>query len=138
MTTEKTVFEKIAAGEIPCTKIFEDEQTFVFLDINPGAKGHTLVIPKKPYKNIYELPDDEAAALMRTVVRISRAIKKALDCDGLNIIMNNEKAAGQIVFHAHIHLVPRKINDGGHTHRHLTYDEGEAAAIADKIKRCIE
>lgn len=130
---EKTIFEKIVAGEISCTKIYEDENTFAFLDISPNNYGHTLVIPKQAYKNIYEIPDTIGAHLFATVRKIAIAIKKAVEADGINIIMNNESAAGQIVFHAHIHIIPRFENDGGYHGKHLTYPEGKAQEIAEKI-----
>ena len=130
---EKTIFEKIASGEIPSFKVYEDENTFAFLDISPASYGHTLVIPKKPYKNIYEIPTEEAGKLFQAVKKVAVTIKKALEADGVNIVMNNEAAAGQIVFHAHIHIIPRFENDGGYHGKHLTYPEGKAREIADKI-----
>ncbi len=137
MTTEKTIFEKIVAGGIPCTKIYEDSETFAFLDINPNSVGHTLVITKHPYRNIFDLTDNAAESLIKTVKKIAPAIKKATNCDGINIIMNNEKSAGQIVFHAHIHIIPRKDGDAG-LHNHISYKNGEMAEIAKKIIVAIE
>ncbi len=137
MTNEKTIFEKIVAGEIPCAKVYEDVETFAFLDINPNSIGHTLVITKKPFRNIFDLPDSAAESLIRSVKKVAAAVKKATNCDGLNIIMNNEKAAGQIVFHAHVHIIPRKDGDWG-LHKHLTYKDGEMTEIAKKISVAIE
>jgi len=131
--TEKTIFEKIVAGEIPCTKIYEDSETFAFLDISPSQYGHTLVITKQPFKNIYEIPSEIAGKLFQAVQKIAVAIKKATEADGINIVMNNETAAGQIVFHAHIHIIPRFENDGGYHGKHLTYPEGKKEEIATKI-----
>ena len=131
--SEKTIFEKIVAGEIPSFKIYEDAETFAFLDISPANYGHTLVITKQPYKNIYEIPVEIAGQLFQTVKKIATAIKKATSADGINIVMNNESAAGQIVFHAHIHIIPRFENDGGYHGKHLTYPEGKAAEIQNKI-----
>jgi histidine triad (HIT) family protein len=129
----KTIFEKIITDEIPHHKIHEDDDTFVFLDATPCAYGHTLVIPKKPYKNIYEIPSDVSGKLFQTVQKISVAIKKAVECDGINILMNNEPAAGQTVFHSHIHIIPRFENDGGYQGKHLIYSEGKAKEITEKI-----
>jgi histidine triad (HIT) family protein len=137
MKEETTIFEKIVAGEIPCTKIYEDENTFAFLDINPNSIGHTLVITKKPYRNIFDLPNDAAENLIKTVKKVAAAVKKATNCDGINIVMNNEKAAGQIVFHVHIHIIPRKDGDRG-LHKHTTYKDGEMAEVANKIIASIE
>lgn len=130
---EKTIFEKIINGEIPSFKVYEDEETFSFLDINPANYGHTLVIPKKPYKNIYELPEDLAGKLFQSVQKIAIAVKKAVEADGINIVMNNESSAGQIVFHAHIHIIPRFKDDNGYQGKHLIYPEGKAEEIANKI-----
>jgi len=131
--SEKTIFEKVISGELPHYKVYEDEETYVFLDAFPSAYGHTLVVPKKPYKNIYEIPTELAGRLFQIVQKISVAIKKAVEAEGINIVMNNEPAAGQIVFHAHIHILPRFENDGGYHSKHLKYPDGKAQEIADKI-----
>ncbi|HRY30787.1 MAG TPA: HIT family protein [Candidatus Paceibacterota bacterium] len=132
MSTEKTIFGKIIDGEIPCTKIYEDSETLAFLDVNPSHVGHTLVVPKKSYKNIFDLPDNEMANLMRVVKKIATAIKTGLSCDGVNVAMNNGEAAGQIVPHAHIHIIPRKTGDRGLPNR-VSYKNNEAKEVANKI-----
>jgi histidine triad (HIT) family protein len=129
--SEKTIFEKIIAGELPCHKIYEDDLTFAFLDIQPHNPGHTLVISKEPYKNIYETPDEVAAALLISAKKVAIAVKEAVDADGIKIIMNNEPAAGQIVFHDHIHVIPRFENDDWP--KFYEYKEGEAEEIAKNI-----
>jgi histidine triad (HIT) family protein len=129
----KTIFEKIVSGEIPCDKLYEDEHTFAFMDINPNTRGHSLVITKKPYENIYEIPDEIASELFKSVKKISSAIKKALDADGINIVMNNDAGAGQIVFHAHIHIIPRFQNDHGYYGKKYKYKDGEKELIKNKI-----
>lgn len=106
------IFCKISAGEIPSEKIYEDEHTFAFLDISPVNKGHTLVIPKGHYENIFEVPDEVAENMIRTVKKVSASMKENLGVDNLNLHMNNGKAAGQVVFHAHIHVIPRHADDG--------------------------
>lgn len=134
MQTEKTIFAKIIAGEIPCIKIYEDADTFAFLDIQPNAIGHTLVVPKVRYENIHELPDEIASAMFRTVKKIAGATKTALNSDGTKIIMNNGSASGQVVFHAHIHIIPRFEGDKFRSGEHLKYKDGEAGAVAAKIR----
>ncbi len=130
---KKTIFEKVISGELPHYKVYEDEETYAFLDAFPSSYGHTLVIPKKPYKNIYEIPTDLAGKIFQNVQKISVAVKKAVEADGINIVMNNESSAGQIVFHAHIHIIPRFENDGGYQGKRLNYSEGKAQEIANKI-----
>jgi histidine triad (HIT) family protein len=132
--SQKTIFEKIISGEIPCYKIYEDKNTFAFLDINPKTMGHTLVVPKKPFKNIYEIDSKTNSFLFQNVQKIAIAIKKSLKADGINIIMNNEACAGQIVFHAHIHIVPRFKNDAK---KKYSYSKGEAEKISKKIAKNI-
>lgn len=127
----KTVFEKIVAGEIPCHKIYEDDDTFAFLDINPHSRGHALVIPKISYENIHELPTETAKKLFVSVQKVANAVKKITCADGIKIVMNNGSVAGQIVFHAHIHIIPKyEIDDNN---ERFGYGEGEAAILATKI-----
>ena len=107
------IFCKIAAGELPSYCIYEDELFKVILDVYPSAIGHTLILTKKHYENIYELPEKEAAALMPLAVKISNKLKGSLEvCEGLNILQNNGKAAGQAINHYHMHLIPRYSGDG--------------------------
>ncbi|MDL4842761.1 HIT family protein [Aquibacillus rhizosphaerae] len=101
------LFCKIATGEIPSAKVYEDEDVYAFLDIGQVTKGHTLIIPKTHAKNIYETPSDIAEKLFNRVPKIASAIKETYKPIGLNILNNNEEAAGQSVFHIHIHLIPR-------------------------------
>lgn len=110
--TDKTIFEKIIAGELPSHKIYEDKDTFAFLDADPINPGHTLVVPKQPYKNIYEIPEAAFGKLMQTVHQLSPKIKKAVSAEGINIGINNEPAAGQEVMHLHVHIMPRFAEDG--------------------------
>lgn len=106
-----TVFEKIIKREIPSYIVYEDDLVIAFLDISQVTKGHTLVVPKKPYINVFELDNKTAAHLFKVVVKVSKALKKAFNLEGLNIVNNNGKLAGQAVFHYHIHLIPRYPND---------------------------
>jgi len=131
MNEEKTIFEKIIEGEIPSAKVYEDENTFAFLDINPSTPGHTLVVPKKPYKNIYEMPENNLSYLMNSVKKVSSVLKEALSADGIKIMMNNDPVAGQEVFHAHVHIIPRFKNDNWP--KKYKYKEGEVEDILEKL-----
>lgn len=129
------IFCNIATGTIPSEKIYEDEDTFAFLDIHPINRGHTLVIPKAHYANIYETPDEVFAKVMHTVSFLAAKIKQAVGADGINIGINNDQAAGQLVFHLHAHIIPRFDGDG-HAHWHGNpYQEGEIATIRDIIEQ---
>jgi histidine triad (HIT) family protein len=106
------IFCKIIAGQIPCTKVYEDVTCLVFMDINPISPGHTLVVPKKHYEAITEMPADEAAALFASIPALAAAVKAALKAEALNVLQNNGRAAGQAVDHLHVHLIPRWAGDG--------------------------
>ena len=112
MRKDKCIFCKIINGEIPSHVLYEDEQFKVILDVNPATKGHALILPKEHYANLYELPEETAADAMKLAQRMMRKMTEKLDCDGFNIVQNNGEAAGQTVFHFHMHLIPRYKNDG--------------------------
>lgn len=132
---ENCVFCKIITGEIPSKKVYEDDFTIAFLDIKPSNPGHTLVIPKEHFENIYSMPAEAFARLAITSQKIAIATKQALDCDGINIIMNNEAAAGQIIFHSHIHIIPRNQTDGFTLFPQQSYPtEQEAEEMQELIK----
>ena len=101
------IFAKILRGEIPCTKIYEDENTFAFMDIMPRCDGHCLVLPKAPARNIFDIDPSDLASVMETTQKLSRAVMKAFDADGITIKQSNESAGDQAVFHLHVHIVPR-------------------------------
>jgi histidine triad (HIT) family protein len=103
------IFAKILRGELPAYKVYEDDKAFAFLDIMPRAAGHTLVIPKAPARNILDIDADALAELIKTTQKIARAAVKAFDADGLTVQQFNEPAGGQVVFHLHVHVIPRKI-----------------------------
>lgn len=131
------LFCKIVVGEIPSEKIYEDEATLAFLDIHPVNRGHTLVIPKIHAENIYDIPRDDFCNLMETVRRLAPIVKNALNAEGINIGMNNDGAAGQLVFHAHIHIIPRFGYDEHH-HWHWTpYQDGEMEHIGEVLRKVI-
>ena len=101
------VFCAIAEAEIPSFKVYEDELVLAYLDINPFTKGHTLVIPKAHTTGLLDTPDETLAAVLARVKKVAAHLKKALPCDGFNILQNNGAAAGQTVMHLHFHIVPR-------------------------------
>lgn len=104
---ENNIFAKMLRDEIPAVKIYEDEMTFAFMDIMPRGDGHCLVIPKAPSRNILDVEPKDMAAVMETVQKISRAIIKAFHADGITIQQFSEPAGGQVVFHLHVHVIPR-------------------------------
>ncbi len=119
--------------------MYEDGEMVAILDINPVNIGHTLIIPKEHYANIYELPDELLAKIAVVAKKLSIAIKNGVEADGINIEMNNELAAGQLVPHAHVHVVPRFKGDGFiHWHGKRKYFEGEALEVSHKIKSFLQ
>ena len=112
MSHRGCIFCDIVEGRAPSDVVFEDGETLAFMDINPANPGHTLVIPKRHVRDIYELGGETAAVVMRTTVRVARAIKRALQPDGMNLVQSNERAGGQDVFHFHMHIIPRWYDDG--------------------------
>ncbi|TSB45789.1 HIT family protein [Alkalicoccobacillus porphyridii] len=101
------VFCSIISGDIPSKKIYEDEHTYAFFDISQVTKGHTLVVPKHHHKNLFELPESEVSHVFKTVQKVATALNKTFSPAGLNLVNNNGEAAGQTVFHYHVHLIPR-------------------------------
>jgi len=126
------VFCKIIVGKIPATTVYEDEHTLAFLDINPVNPGHTLVVPKKHSENLYTTDADDLRYTIETAQKVARALKK-IGADGVNIIMNNGPVAGQVVPHAHLHVIPRKDGDGFQHWHGTPYAEGEDRKIAEEI-----
>ena len=134
---DNCIFCKIISGEIPSSKVYEDDKVLAFLDISQATKGHTLVIPKEHVRNILEMSAETAETVFSRVPKIARAVQKATGAIGMNILNNNEEVAGQTVFHAHIHLVPRYGADDG---IHMGFDEHEPdfatlASLADSIAK---
>lgn len=109
---ENCIFCKIVKNEIPSHKIYEDEDTLVFLDIQPLTKGHCLVIPKKHYQDIFDINENDLKKVIVSAKNISEKIKKTLKADGIRISQSNGKAAGQDIMHFHMHIIPRYKNDG--------------------------
>ena len=128
---ENCIFCKITRNEIPSVKIYEDNETIAFLDISPDTRGHTLVIPKSHYENIYGLPVETWCLMNIAAQKMAMALKTSLSADGINVAMNNESAAHQLVFHAHIHIIPR-YND--FEDKKYTYLAGEMEDLAKEIQ----
>jgi histidine triad (HIT) family protein len=130
------IFCKIISGEIPSAKVYEDGDFIAILDINPVSKGHVLVIPKKHCENLFDMDDELLSKTLKTLQKVAIAMKKGLNVEGINLVQNNGKDAGQIIFHSHFHLIPRMPNDGisiGMVHK--KYEEGELNKYAELIKK---
>ena len=122
------IFCKLAGGEIPTATLYEDDDFRVILDAGPATKGHCLILPKEHYADLYEIPEDllmKAAVLAK---KIAIRMTRAMNCDGFNIVQNNKPAAGQTVFHFHIHLIPRYTND----RQNILWKPGELTPDAAK------
>lgn len=107
MKKDDCIFCKIAAGEIPSRKIYEDNDLIAIMDLSPTSKGHSLIIPKEHCTNIYDIDEDIAAKVMKTAKKLATKMTVALNCDGFNLLQNNGETAGQTMFHFHMHLIPR-------------------------------
>lgn len=104
---KENVFAKILRDELPCHKVYEDDETFAFMDIMPRANGHTLVIPRTPAINIFDVDPDNLCTLIKTVHKLAPYVRDAMEADGVIVQQFNEAAAGQMVFHIHFHIIPR-------------------------------
>jgi histidine triad (HIT) family protein len=135
----ETIFTKILRGEIPCHKVYEDDQVLAFLDIGPLSQGHTLVIPKEPAATLDELSDESAAAIGRLLPRLCRAIKRVTGCADYNVLQNNGRAAHQLVMHVHFHIVPKPDSQRGLGVRWPagSLPEPEGAQLAERITKAL-
>ena len=131
---EPTIFDKIIAREIPAEIVYEDEETLAFLDIAPNNPGHTLVIPKTPSRNLFDISENSWNAVMRTVRTLAPLVRDAANAEGVNLAMNNESAANQEVFYTHVHIIPRHAGDGVLQFTKMKYEEGQMREIADRIR----
>lgn len=130
-----TIFAKILDGTIPCHRLYEDEHVLAFLDIQPLARGHALVIPKEKKAFLHELSDEQAAAIGRVLPRIARAVMAATGTTDYNILQNNGTAAHQAVFHVHFHIIPKASDGGlGVVWRPRSVDGAELAELAGVIR----
>lgn len=133
------IFCKIIAGDIPSTKVYENDDVLAFMDIGPVVKGHVLVIPKQHYNPLTAVPDDVLGKVMAVVKRVAQAQVDGLQADGVNVHQANGTAAGQVVPHTHFHVIPRYANDGHHWNWSAQEyrDMAEAAALADRMKAAL-
>jgi histidine triad (HIT) family protein len=131
------VFAKILRGELPAHKLYEDEDTLAFMDIMPRGDGHCLVIPKKPSRNIFDVEQDSLVAVARTTQKLALAVKKAFSADGVTIQQFNEQAGGQIVFHLHVHILPRFEGVALRPHTGQMEKPEVLAANAEKIRAAL-
>ncbi|MEI8061884.1 MAG: HIT family protein [bacterium] len=132
---ENCIFCKIVSGEIQAEKVYEDTETLAIMNINPTNKGQVLVMPKDHIENIYGFSEELAARIMLTTKKLSIAVKNGVDADGVNLIMNNEEAAGQVIFHAHMHIIPRFNDDGLEHWPAKPYLADEISEFGEKIKK---
>lgn len=131
---ENCIFCKIIAGEIPSATVYENDDFKVIMDIFPGAKGHMILLPKKHSANLFELDDETASKALLVARKVAIAMKAEVDCEGINLLQNNGEAAGQTIFHFHIHLIPRfKGDQVNTTWVQGSYPEGEATSLAKAI-----
>ncbi len=112
MKKDDCIFCKLANGDIPTRKVYEDEEFTVIMDAAPATKGHCLILPKEHFANIYEIDGETAGKAFKLAKRMAEQLTQKLSCDGFNIVQNNGETAGQSVFHFHIHLIPRYKDDG--------------------------
>ena len=135
MRDENCIFCKLANGDIPTATLYEDDDFRVILDAGPAAKGHALIIPKEHYANLYELSDELAAKVLVLAKKMITKLTDILGCDGYNIVQNNGEAAGQTVFHFHLHMIPRYKDDGvGVTWKVGELKEEDKEELLAKIK----
>jgi histidine triad (HIT) family protein len=129
----ETIFSKILRGEIPCHRVYEDDQVLAFLDINPVSRGHVLVIPKEPAETLDKLSDEAAAAIGRVLPRLARAVLAATGATAFNILQNNGSIAHQAVFHVHFHIIPKHADGSGLGVGWPAYKLADGATLASEI-----
>ena len=135
---DQNIFAKLLRGEIPSTRVYEDDAVLAFMDVMPQGKGHTLVVPKAPSRNLLDADPATLGPLMTAVQKIARAVKQAFEADGVTVIQFNEPAAGQSVFHLHVHVIPRFDGIALKPHTGDMEDAGVLQVHADKIKAALE
>lgn len=135
MKKDDCIFCKIAAGEIPSRKIYEDKDLIAIMDLNPTSKGHSLIIPKEHYTNIYDIDEEIAGKVMKTAKKLATKMTVALNCDGFNLLQNNGETAGQTMFHFHMHLIPRYKDADNNMLKFtsVSFSDEEMDAIRDQI-----
>lgn len=134
MKDENCIFCKLANGDIPTATVYEDEYLRAIMDAAPANNGHIIILPKSHASNIYELEDEYVSRAFVLAKKLAVALKKLTGCDGVNILQNNGEAAGQTVFHFHVHVIPRfKDDDCTIVWKPTSYEDGEASEVAKKI-----
>jgi histidine triad (HIT) family protein len=131
------VFAKILRGDMPAHKLYEDADTFAFMDIMPRGDGHCLVIPKTPSRNILDVEPASLSAVAATTQKLARAVMKAFSADGVTVQQFNEAAGGQVVFHLHVHIIPRFDGVSLKPHTGQMEDQAVLAANAEKIRAAL-
>ena len=138
MGTDDCLFCKMVTGQIPVTKIYEDDDVLAFLDIGPISDGHTLVMPKQHFETLHDCPSDLLGRVGSRIGKIAGAVTAAMNSDGYNVLCNNGKAAGQLVGHLHFHIIARKTSDGLFSQwPAYRYEQGKIEVIAEKIRENI-
>jgi len=135
---ENNIFAKVLRGEIPCHKIYEDEDTLAFLDIMPRTEGHTLVVTKEKARDLFDVRPEALAKLMAVVQKLAPKIKDAVGAEGVLIQQFNGAAAGQTVFHLHVHIIPRKAGEALKPHAGRMADQAALAATTEKIRKALK
>jgi len=139
MFKEDCIFCRIANGEIPSAKVYEDDEVLAFLDLAPANRGHVLIVPKRHYTNALDFPCEAAPAICQAVKKVGGALVEALNARGFNVFQNNGPAAGQTVFHIHWHIIPRFENDGLAMWAQGSYpSQEEMNALAEKIAGAVK
>ncbi len=135
---EDCIFCKIAEGKIPAAKVYEDNNVISFLDIMPANKGHCLVVPKKHYETLLDISDEDLESLIKTAKKVAKALSLSIGNGSFNVVMNNGKEAGQLVQHAHIHIIPRFKEDRLRLKwSHKKYNDNEIEVFQQKIKKFV-
>ncbi len=136
MKDQTCIFCKLANGDIPTNKIYEDETFSVILDASPATRGHALILPKNHAANIYELPEEEASSVFVLAKKLAKKMTDALHCDGVNVVQNNGEVAGQTVFHFHMHVIPRYKDDTNAEKlcwNHVELSEDDVKQVVDEL-----
>jgi histidine triad (HIT) family protein len=128
------IFCRIVRGDVPSHAVYQDQKVYAFLDVGPLAAGHLLLIPKDHHATMAEVPPDTAASIGAALPRLTQAVAQAAEAEGVNVLQNNGRVAGQVVEHVHVHLIPRRKGDGlGYRWNAGTYQPGEAESIRDRL-----
>ncbi len=138
MSADDCLFCKMLAGQIPVTKIYEDEVVLAFLDIGPLSDGHTLVIPKQHFEKLHDCPSELLGQVGSRLGKIAGAVITAMNCDDYNVLCNNGRTAGQLIKHLHFHIIPRNTNDGLlKSWPSYKYEQGKIELVAEKIRKTL-